>query len=61
MEIDQARLKVQLLCSTIADRLLEAVAAQVTVGILLGAEGIEGVLICPIDWRASQAEEKSVR
>ena len=60
VKVDQSGLKVQLLCSAIPDGVLEAVPAHVSVRILLGSEGVEGVLVDSIDRSTSQAEEKRI-
>ena len=45
MEVDQPWLEVQLLRRAVPDGVFEAVAAQVTIGVLFGPEGIERVFV----------------
>ena len=61
VQVNQPRLEVELLGGSIADRVLEAVAAHVPALVFLGPEGEEGVLVRPIDRRAGQAKEESLR
>ena len=58
VEFHQPRLEVQRQRGPVADRLLEAVAAQVAVLVLGRAEGVEGVAVAAVGGRARQAEEE---
>ena len=61
VQFHQARLEVQRQGGAVADRLFEAVAAHVAARVFLGAEGIEGVAVTPVDGRAGQAKQEGVR
>ena len=60
VQLRQPRLEVQRLRRAVSDRLLEAVAAQVAVFILLGAEGEERVPVGAVDRGPGQSEQERV-
>ncbi len=61
MQFHQARFEVQRQGGAIPDGFFETVAAHVAAWVFLGAKGVEGVAVTPVDGRAGQAEQEGVR